>query len=1404
MANKQPVKILVDLENRLPVLKDASEQTITSFITEFQTYRRVGGTQTLNKLIEANVFEIIALQCNKSVDDLTDMREEDLLAVLKNVYSPKHLLQVLDSLNSISYGSTNLISKSLAVQFCIAFNQKFKLLTDKNLIPSNIRDIFLSTVPERLRQYVRAQTSPNIEFKELARIFLSAAEEFDKARLLQPAPRVLQDQQPQGNFRSENRVQQHSFRNNDFRSVCYRCNQPGHLAYQCPNKPDSQQRNTASYRNSINSRSDFRSNNRDPLPRILDNKARRTDVAESDLSESQDIRNTIQPEDAAVIAEEMCELRRCAFENAPMIAPDPHIEADVAIRTVVSVAVSKVEMATHEISVPGMEEKVIVIPKPARDAPKEAFLHGTLVCPTGTFDCTVLADTGATQPILTSAAAQRTIGLGARARDVSLQVKGVGTKRVTKLLELPFRTRGASNRLVQLTIEALVLDLDDADGKYDLILGYQELHCLGLITLKGFDAAGKAIEEFSKPLGPDLVDVVEDIEPKTTVTATEIDPRAEAMFAPLLQKYAEVFDQNLPASGANFKPMTISLQNGCVPRSAVPRRYPQKHIDIISAEVNKLLEQGRIEKCNSPIVSNVVVVDEGSKYRVCGDFREVNLCTLPSRWPLPNIREILASLKGSKYYAKYDLCTSFLQCPLEEASQDLTAIITPLGVYRYKFVPYGIRNASGYFQEQMKIAFLDLDWLRIFVDDVLIYADSLEQLYERVEIFLRRAHEYLIRFKLPKCVFGARKIALLGYVVDSAGIWISDERKLAVKDMRLPETQTELRSFLCTLQFFHSFVGNHSELAADLHALTSAKVKYVLTDEIQQKLETLRTACLNAVKLYHLREELTIYLRTDASMKGIGALLFQRVGSEIFPVHMVSRAFKGSELSWSTPEQECFAIYYAINHLSYYLLGNNFICECDHRNLVFLSKSTAPKLVRWRLALQQYSFEIHHISGRLNEIADAFSRLLVAQTLDEHDIARYHNSTVGHKGIRATLKLLSEAGIKWEGMERDITAFIQSCALCQKVWSGKASMAAALKTISITQPFHTIAVDTMGPFPRDIFNFTHLAVFIDIFTRWIELFPMADTSAKAVAPGLLAVVGRFGCPYYIRSDNGSQFSNNLIKELVELMGGKQYFTIAYRSESNGTAERANREVLRQLQIICADRRIASRWSQCLPLIQRCLNASFHKSIGTTPARMLFGDQILLNRNLLLPSNLPDGKVSTVEDYINQLNIMQAVILQNAQTVQQAVIDKRLSKSPENPISFVEGDRVLVTYPNRSPSKLTPKNRGPLVVVQCEGNVYSVQDLLHNTIERVDVSRLIPFIEADGVDIEQVAAIDKDTYLIDSIVSHKGPKNGPKSKLFFKVHWLGYETKDDTWEPYKNIAKTEALQKYALEHPELRI
>src|SRR3546814_9218898 len=86
------------------------------------------------------------------------------------------------------------------------------------------------------------------------------------------------------------------------------------------------------------------------------------------------------------------------------------------------------------------------------------------------------------------------------------------------------------------------------------------------------------------------------------------------------------------------------------------------------------------------------------------------------------------------------------------------------------------------------------------------------------------------------------------------------------------------------------------------------------------------------------------------------------LGTE-FPIHFVSRAFTECEARWSTIEQECFAIYYAITSCEHYLRGHRFVVETDHRNLEFMAKATAPKVIRWRLRLQEYDFEVRYIPG---------------------------------------------------------------------------------------------------------------------------------------------------------------------------------------------------------------------------------------------------------------------------------------------------------------------------------------------------------------------------------------------------------------------------------------------------------
>jgi hypothetical protein len=138
-------------------------------------------------------------------------------------------------------------------------------------------------------------------------------------------------------------------------------------------------------------------------------------------------------------------------------------------------------------------------------------------------------------------------------------------------------------------------------------------------------------------------------------------------------------------------------------------------------------------------------------------------------------------------------------------------------------------------------------------------------------------------------------------------------------------------------------------------------------------------------------------VRTDASKIGIGAVLFQVIEGVEEPVAFLSKSFSQTESAWSTIEQELFSVVYACEKWAPMILGHHFVVESDHRNLQWLEKATAPKLVRWRLRLQEFDFDLRHLPGKYMVVADALSRLhakkatpfagrVCSRTVD-HDVA---------------------------------------------------------------------------------------------------------------------------------------------------------------------------------------------------------------------------------------------------------------------------------------------------------------------------------------------------------------------------------------------------------------------------------
>lgn len=110
-------------------------------------------------------------------------------------------------------------------------------------------------------------------------------------------------------------------------------------------------------------------------------------------------------------------------------------------------------------------------------------------------------------------------------------------------------------------------------------------------------------------------------------------------------------------------------------------------------------------------------------------------------------------------------------------------------------------------------------------------------------------------------------------------------------------------------------------------------------------------------------------------------VLTQEYDGVDLPIAYFSRAFQKGEKNKSTIEKELLAIYHGITFFKPYIYGTKFLVNSDHKPLTFLFKMTNPtsKLVRIRMELEDYDFEINYIPGSTNYAADALSRI----TIDE-------------------------------------------------------------------------------------------------------------------------------------------------------------------------------------------------------------------------------------------------------------------------------------------------------------------------------------------------------------------------------------------------------------------------------------
>ena len=162
--------------------------------------------------------------------------------------------------------------------------------------------------------------------------------------------------------------------------------------------------------------------------------------------------------------------------------------------------------------------------------------------------------------------------------------------------------------------------------------------------------------------------------------------------------------------------------------------------------------------------------------------------------------------------------------------------------------------------------------------------------------------------------------------------------------------------------------------------------------ETTARFEELKKAVWECPTLFFVDSSAPVFLHTDACDYGIGGYLYQVIDNEERPIGFMSKALHGAELNWSTIEKEAYAIWKSLKQFEYLLRDIHFQIRTDHRNLLYLNEAGSRKVLSWKLDIQQFNFDVEHIPGRDNDIADAFSRLCTLQTTTIEAVAQFEQS----------------------------------------------------------------------------------------------------------------------------------------------------------------------------------------------------------------------------------------------------------------------------------------------------------------------------------------------------------------------------------------------------------------------------
>ena len=327
-------------------------------------------------------------------------------------------------------------------------------------------------------------------------------------------------------------------------------------------------------------------------------------------------------------------------------------------------------------------------------------------------------------------------------------------------------------------------------------------------------------------------------------------------------------------------------------------------------EVNKLLAANFNREVYYPewLVNIVMVKKVNGKWRMCVDFTDLNNACLKDSFPLSRIDQLVDSTARHKLLTFMDAFFGYNQIQMAEEDQEKITFITSQGLYCYKVMPFGLKNAGATYQRSVSQMFSKQIGrnVEVYVNDMLIKSKKEKDHLDNLRETFNTLRQYSMKLNPSKCAFGVSSRKFLWFMVSQRGIYANPEKVRSILEMSSLKSVKEVQSLIRRVAALNKFVSKAINIF--LPFFKTLKRAFVWTGECETAFQELKCYLSNPSLLSPSKEGENLFLYLAVFVTVVSIALIREKNKIQIPVYYISQAFQEAEGRYPQIEKFTFAL----------------------------------------------------------------------------------------------------------------------------------------------------------------------------------------------------------------------------------------------------------------------------------------------------------------------------------------------------------------------------------------------------------------------------------------------------------------------------------------------------------------